>query len=224
MNLLRKFYFMRASARTRYSRKEIYRQIERHAFGVPEPVEKLTFFRQSVFWLRKTRTSESSHAETFSLLEYKNRDTQGELPHSGKRGWPGPCSRFLWFCFAKSISCALPRETLHSRKIDFIDRLRGIREDVPYLFHVKQRHGTDDRIVPRETFCMKQKAKLFHVKHRRGTGRDCFTWNLFRTVCVPRETTSTQANSCFTWNIFRRRKRAGKNFGIVPLFSFKHVL
>ena len=72
------------------------------------PVAKLTFCRHSVFWLRKTRTSESSHTETFSLSRYKNRDT---------------CSRFLWFCDAKSISCALPRVTLHSRKIDFIESI-----------------------------------------------------------------------------------------------------
>ena len=82
----------------------------------------------------------------------------------------------------------------------------------------------DGTFVSCETKGMEQMTKLFHVKHRRGTGRDCFTWNLFRAVYVPRETTYTLANSCFTWNIFRRRKRAGKNFGIVPLFSFKHVL
>ena len=44
-----------------------------------ETVEKLSFFRQSVFWLRKTRTSESSHAETFSLLKYENRGTRPRL-------------------------------------------------------------------------------------------------------------------------------------------------
>ena len=38
---------------------------------------------------RKTQTSESSHTETFSLLEYKNRGTR---------------PRFLWFCKAKPIS------------------------------------------------------------------------------------------------------------------------
>ena len=45
----------------------------------PETVEKLSFFRQSVFWLRKTRTSESSHTETFSLLKYENRGTRPRL-------------------------------------------------------------------------------------------------------------------------------------------------
>ena len=34
-------------------------------------------------------------AGTFFLPLYKFRDTQGELPHSGKRGWSGPCSRNL---------------------------------------------------------------------------------------------------------------------------------
>ena len=38
---------------------------------------------------RKTQTSESSHTETFSLSEYKNRGTR---------------PRFLWFCKAKPIS------------------------------------------------------------------------------------------------------------------------
>ena len=38
---------------------------------------------------RKTQTSESSHTETFSLSEYKNRSTR---------------PRFLWFCKAKPIS------------------------------------------------------------------------------------------------------------------------
>ena len=39
-------------------------------------------------------------------------------------------------------------------------------EGMALLFHVKQRHGTNDEIVPRETVCMKQKAELFHVKQR----------------------------------------------------------
>ena len=38
---------------------------------------------------RKTQTSDSSHTETFSLSEYKNRGTR---------------PRFLWFCKAKPIS------------------------------------------------------------------------------------------------------------------------
>ena len=40
-------------------------------------------------------------AGTLFLPLYKFRDTQGELLHSGRRGWPGPCSRNL---------CVLPHE------------------------------------------------------------------------------------------------------------------
>ena len=148
-----------------------------------ETVEKLSFFRQSVFWLRKTRTSESSHTETFSLLKYENRGTR---------------PRFSCVCAANAFECALPRDCCFGVKTDFIDRLRC---------HPKGWH-----------FCfmwnkgMEQMTKLFHMKHRRETGRDCFTWNLFRAVYVPRETTYTLANSCFTWNIFRRRKTCRQKF------------
>ena len=73
-----------------------------------ETVEKLSFFRQSVFWLRKTRTSESSHTETFSLLKYENRGTR---------------PRFSCVCAANAFECALPRDCCFGVKTDFIDRL-----------------------------------------------------------------------------------------------------
>ena len=82
---------------------------KRHADGVLETVEKLSFFRQSVFWLRKTRTSESSHTETFSLLKYENRGTR---------------PRFSCVCAANAFECALPRDCCFGVKTDFIDRLR----------------------------------------------------------------------------------------------------
>ena len=75
----------------------------------PETVEKLSFFRQSVFWLRKTRTSESSHTETFSLLKYENRGTR---------------PRFSCVCAANAFECALPRDCCFGVKTDFIDRLK----------------------------------------------------------------------------------------------------
>ena len=82
--------------------------------GSFEAVEKLTFSEQPLARnhaferiLKKNRALTG----TFFLPLYKFRDTQGELPHSGKRGWSGPCSRNLWICFANSILCVLPHET-----------------------------------------------------------------------------------------------------------------
>ena len=51
-------------------------------------------------------------------------------------------------------------------------------EGMALLFHVKQRHETNDEIVPRETSA-RNREKLFHVKP-------------FRAVYVPRETTYTR--------------------------------
>ena len=55
-------------------------------FGVPEAVEKLSFFEQPL---------DRNHA--FDRMLKKNRGTQGELPHSGKRGWSGPRPGFYEF-------------------------------------------------------------------------------------------------------------------------------
>ena len=75
---------------------------------MPETVAKLTFRRQSVFLLRRTRTSESSHAETFSLSKYPNRGTR---------------PRFGCVCAANALSCALPRGCRSC--MNFIDKLKG---------------------------------------------------------------------------------------------------
>ena len=75
----------------------------------PETVEKLRFSDNLCFDERKTRTSESSHAETFSLSRYPSR---GRVP------------RFGCVCAANAFECALPRDCCFGVKTDFIDRLR----------------------------------------------------------------------------------------------------
>ena len=137
-----------------------------------ETVEKLSFFRQSVFWLRKTRTSESSHTETFSLLKYENRGTRprllslniclrieayGLMRLRSKRFWMRAAARLLFW-----------RENRLYRQTEVPS------EGMALLFHVKQRHGTNDEIVPRETSARNRKG-LFHVKP--FSGGLCSTWN-----------------------------------------------
>ena len=68
----------------------------RHTEGVPLRLSKNFVFRTASRSNHDfERISKNRVLRTFFLPLYKFRDTQGELPHSGKRGWPGPCSRNL---------------------------------------------------------------------------------------------------------------------------------
>ena len=82
-----------------------------------EAVEKLRF-PNSLSLEEKPRP-----ADTFFLPLYKFRDTQGELPHSGKRGWPGPCSRI--YEFAKQIRLNACCRTKHKNRILLFRQAKG---------------------------------------------------------------------------------------------------
>ena len=93
---------------------------------------KTSFFRQSVFWLCKTRTSESSHAETFSLRMLKKSDI---------------CSLFFGICTANSISCALRRGNIRQMKYSTKGKDDAFDVFVTSVNNFKHRH----RLVKRYT-------------------------------------------------------------------------
>ena len=77
--------------------------------GEPETVEKLRFSDNLCFDFAKHESSESSHAETFSLSKYPNRGTR---------------PRFGCVCAANAFECALTRVSVNIAKTDFVDKLR----------------------------------------------------------------------------------------------------
>ena len=108
MNLLRKFYFMRAAARSKRVEMQLFRQDEAQRTNVlcAWGCRKTNVFRaasRSKPRFRSNAEEKPRPPDTFFLPLYKNRGTR---------------PRFLWICCANSILCVLSHEA-QNRNLTF---------------------------------------------------------------------------------------------------------